>query len=588
VDIKKMKSKDSKSDTKRDIEIPATLTVGQLGEILNVDPIKVIKNLMRKGVMASINQSIEFEEAATVATDFNYRVYRKAEERGKPALSSVKEDSTTQKPRHPVVTLLGHIDHGKTTLLDAIRETDVVAKESGGITQHIGAYRVRVGDKKITFLDTPGHEAFTAMRARGAQVTDIVVLVVAADDGVMPQTEEAIDHAKAANVPIVVAINKIDKPNANPELVKKQLSEKGLLIEEYGGEVVCVPISAKKRKGIPELLESILVVAEMEDLKANPNCPAAGVIIESKLDASRGPIATVLVQIGTLKVGDNLVVGNTRGRVKAMFDYKGKRVRKAGPSTPVEILGLDNLPKPGEFIKVTKNEREAQILAMKHQDEERKYIGLDRLSAQLREGEIKELPIILKADVQGSIEPIKNSLDHLETEEIRVRIIHSGIGSVTENDVMLAIASEGIIVGFNTHPEPGATRLANASGVDIRLYNVIYDIIDDIKDALQGKLEPKYVEVVKGHATVRDVFSTKGKKVAGAYVSDGKITRGDKARVLRKDEIIEESVLDSLKHFKESVKEINQGFECGVGIEGFSRWEIGDVIEVYQVEKEER
>jgi translation initiation factor IF-2 len=574
-------------ETKLEVRIPTTLTVGQLSELLSIDPIKIIKLLIRKGIMANINQSIDFEEAALVATDFGYKV-RKKHQKSLLSYPSHENDSAATEPRPPIVTLLGHIDHGKTTLLDAIRQTDVAATEAGSITQHIGAYQIRIKGQKITFLDTPGHEAFTAMRARGAQVTDIVILVVAADDGIMPQTEEAIDHAQAAKVPTVVAINKIDKPNANPDRVKKQLAERGLLVEEWGGDTVCTELSAKKKLGIPELLENILVVAEMEELKANPDRPAIGAIIEAKLDANRGPVATALVQTGTLKVGDNFVIGNTYGRVKAMFDYKGKRVKKATPSTPVEVLGLNSVPRAGEILTVTKGEQKARALAAKHQQEEKESLDLDRLSAQLQKGELKELPIILKTDVQGSIEPIKGLLDRLETEEFRVRIIHSGAGSITENDVMLAIASKGIIVGFNTRSEPGAKRFADAEGVDIRLYDVIYDIVDDIEKALKGTLEPEYVEVVKGHAIIRKIFNIKGTKIAGVYVTDGKVAQGDLVKILRQNEIVCKSSMSSLRHFRESVKEIQQGFECGIGVEAFSDFEIGDIIELYRKEKEER
>jgi translation initiation factor IF-2 len=482
---------------------------------------------------------------------------------------------------------MGHIDHGKTSLLDAIRQTNVIATEAGGITQHIGAYQVEIDSRKITFIDTPGHEAFTAMRARGAQVTDIAVLVVAADDGVMPQTIEAISHARAAGVPIVVAINKIDKPNANVEQVKKQLSEQGLLIEEWGGDVICVPISAKKKQGISELLENILIVAEMLELKANPHCSASGAIIEAGLDRTKGPIATVLVQNGTLSIGDNVVVGDTWGKVKAMFTDAGKRVKSSGPATPVKILGLNGVPRAGDILKVVSCEREAKIVAQKRRQEKQLQTGvisLDNLSSRIQQG--KELNIVLKADVQGSIEPLRNSLEQLEMDKLKVHIIHSGSGSITEGDVLLALASKGIVIGFNTRPDPGAKQLAELEGVDIRCYEVIYDLADDVEKALKGMLEPSYIEVIEGRAEVRAVFSSsKHGKVSGAYVQSGKVSRGALARIFRQGQKVHQSSVSSLRRFKDDVKEVEAGFECGIGIEGFSQFEIGDIIEVYKKEK---
>ncbi len=492
-----------------------------------------------------------------------------------------------------MVVVLGHIDHGKTALLDQIRKTHIAEKEAGGITQHIGAYQVEVNGQKITFLDTPGHEAFTAMRARGAQVTDITILVVAADDGVMPQTLEAIDHAQAAGVPIVVAINKIDKPDANPEIVKQQLADAGLLIEEWGGDVVCVPISAKEKTGISELLENLLVVAEMEDLKADPSRSVVGVVIEAELDKSKGPLATVLIQTGTLRLSDTVVVGSTWGRVKAMFNDMGKRVRKAEPAMPVELLGLDSVPQAGDTLTSVAGEHQARALIQKRQQRVQqqpslvpKAVSLDNLFDQISAGQVKELNVILKADVQGSIEPIRSSLGQLAMEQVQVRIIHSGSGNITESDVMLAIASKGLIIGFGTGIEAGARRLADVEGVDIRSYDVIYHLVDDVDKALKGMLEPTYVEVIEGRAEVRAIFSSgRREKIAGVYVTEGKVSRGASARVRRGEQIVCESVVSSLRRFKDDVKEVTSGYECGVGIKDFTDFEIGDILELFTKEK---
>jgi translation initiation factor IF-2 len=482
---------------------------------------------------------------------------------------------------------MGHVDHGKTRLLDAIRQTNVMATEVGGITQHIGAYQVEVNGQKITFLDTPGHEAFTAMRARGAQVTDITILVVASDDGVMPQTLEAIDHARAAGVPIMVAINKIDKPEANSGLVKQQLADAGLLIEEWGGDIVCVLTSAKEKEGISELLENLLVVAEMENLRANPSLPAVGVVIEAKLDKTKGPLATVLVHNGTLRLGDTIVIGTTWGRVKAMFNDIGKRVRKAGPATPVELLGLNSVPQVGDTLTTVVSEHQAQVLIQKRQPETMpKSVKLDNLFDQISAGQVKELNVILKADVQGSIEPIRSSLEQLGTEEVKVRVIHSGSGNITESDVMLAIASKGLIIGFNTGCEPGARRLADVEGIDIRHYDVIYNLVDDVGKALKGMLEPTYVEVIDGRAEVRAIFPAgKREKAAGVYVTEGKISRGASARVRRQEQVVFESIVSSLRRFKDDVKEVAAGYECGVGIKDFSEFQVGDILELFRREK---
>jgi translation initiation factor IF-2 len=581
----------AKTDSKAlpHVSFPPVLSVKQLADLLQVSAVEVIKQLMRNGVMANINQAIDFDTAALVAAYFGYEAEKQ------PVSTRIKRPMPTGdgklSPRPPVVTIMGHVDHGKTSLLDAIRQSNVIATEAGAITQHIGAYQVEIDSRKITFLDTPGHEAFTAMRARGAQATDIAVLVVAADDGVMPQTIEAIDHARAADVPIVVAINKIDKPNSNPDKVKQQLADLGLVIEEWGGDTVCVPISAKKKQGIDELLENLLLVADILELKAEHDCPAEGVVIEARLDKTRGPVATLLVQKGILKPGDTLVIGNTWGRVKAMFNELGKHLKKAEPATPVEILGLNAVPHAGDSFKTVSNDREARTLLEKHKDMQQKVpahaktLGLSDLSTQISAGQIKELNIILKTDVQGSIEPIKDSLEQLGDEKVKVRVIHSGSGSITESDVLLALASKGIIIGFNSRPEPGAQRLAEAESISIRYYNVIYEVVKDVDKALKGMLEPTYTEVIEGQAEVLAVFDAgKKSKVAGVSVKEGKIRRDASARVIRQGESIHESRVSSLRRFKEDVKEVAVGFECGVKIEGFTDFQVGDIIQFYRQE----
>jgi translation initiation factor IF-2 len=581
---------EAKPEAKRAVVLPRRLTVKQLADILGVSGIDAIKCLMRNGVMANINQVVDYETAAIVAADLGFESKEEPQAPQAAPKPRIAETGKGIKLRPPVVTIMGHVDHGKTKLLDAIRQTNVVDTEAGQITQHIGAYQVEIHGQKITFLDTPGHEAFTAMRARGAQVTDIAILVVAADDGVMPQTLEAINHAKAAGVPIVVAINKIDKPTANPDRVKQQLAENGVIIEEWGGDVIAVPVSAKRGDGIPDLLENLLIVAEILELKADPDRPAIGVVIEARLDSSRGPMATVLVQTGTLEIGGYVVVGDIWGKVKAMFDDKGKRVKKAGPSTPVGVLGLSSVPQAGDSLTVVSGEKEARAEVQRQQKEKEmsstsKVPKLSNLFAQIQAGNVKELNIILKTDVQGSIEPIRDSLERLGSGEVKVRIVHSGSGSITENDVLLAIASKGIIIGFNARPEPGAKRLAEQEGVDIRSYQVIYTLVEDVEKALAGMLEPTYVDVVEGHGEVRATFSTRQGKIAGVYVTDGKIGRGASARVLRKGQPVFEGQVSSLKHFKENVREIAAGFECGVGVEGFPEFEVGDIIETYRKEK---
>lgn len=582
--------------------IPHSIGVRQLSDLLRVDSIQVIKQLMRNGIMANINQVIDYDTAAPIAASFGYQPHLQslreqqmasAAEESKKLKKLYGAESEGLQPRPPVVTVMGHVNHGKTRLLDAIRETNVMDSEAGGITQHIGAYQATVNGQKITFLDTPGHEAFTAMRAHGANITDVTILVVAADDGVMPQTIEAINHAKAADVPIVVAINKIDRENANVDLVKQQLADAGLVIEDWGGNIVCVEISAKEKIGISELLESVLLVAEMEDLKATPSLPAAGVVIEAEMDQNRGPLATVLIQSGTLKEGDTIVIGNTWGRVRAMFNDAGKRIKKAEPSTPAEILGLNLVPQVGDTLIAVDDERSAQALlekkraaALASASRTGKAVTLNNLYDQISAGKVKELNVILKTDVQGSIEPIRASLEQLGTEEVQVRIIHSGTGNISESDVMLASASNGFIIGFNVTADEGARRLAASQEIDIRYYNVIYSLTDDVDKALKGLLEPTYQEVIDGRAEVRAVFPAgKGAKAAGVYVTDGKITRNSSVRVHRGSEILVDSSVNSLKRFKDDVREVTSGYECGVGVKDFNDFEVGDTLEFYRMEK---
>ncbi len=583
------------------IEFPPAISVRQLSELLDVSPIEIIKRLMRSGIMANINQIVDFKTAATVAADFGYEAHLKHRLTGKNnRTGETKKQQRAQQAEHPsglilrppVVTIMGHVDHGKTKLLDAIRQSNVVDSEAGGITQHIGAYQVEIKGKKITFLDTPGHEAFTAMRARGAQVTDITILVVAADDGVMPQTLEAIDHARAAGVPIVVAINKIDKPGANPDRVKQQLAESGLVVEEWGGDTISIPVSAKEKLGITELLENLMVVAELEELKADPSKPAEGTVIEAAMDRTRGALFTVLVSSGTLQEGDVIAVGENWGRVKAMFNDTGKRVKKAPPSMPVAVLGLSNVPQVGDVMIVVVDEKEAsEVIEKRHKEAEKeayisKTVSLSNVYDQFSAGKIKELSIILKTDVQGSIEPIKTSLERLSSDEIKVRIIHSSTGNVNESDIMLAIASKAVIIGFNTNAEPGAKSSAEREGVSLRFYNIIYNMVDDVNKALKGMLAPIFVEVIDGHAEVRAVF-TAGKKenIAGVSVTDGKITRSSSVRVMRGSKKIHESTVSSLRRFKDDVREVATGYECGMGVDGFGDFQVGDILEFFRNEK---
>ncbi len=567
--------------------------------MLQATPNEVIRDLIKQGVFASINQVVEYDKAALVAKEIGFEPQPSAltvvqQDRQLSAnevmMATRNEDNTIVIP--PVVTIMGHVDHGKTSLLDTIRKTKVAAGEAGGITQHIGAYQVEVNGKKITFLDTPGHEAFTAMRARGAQVTHIAIIVVAADDGVMPQTREAIDHAQAAKVPIIIALNKIDKANANPDHVKQQLAEIGLVIEEYGGDIICVPVSARKGTGIDDLLEMILLLAEVQDIRANPNRPATGVIIEAKLEKNTGPTATVLVQQGTLKMGDNIVVGALAGKVRAMFNDRGKRIQKAPPSLPVSILGLPEVPQAGDHLEVTPDERTAKQLAQKVVEQRRNdgaplgQVSLDSLYTQMQEGTVKELNVVLKCDVQGSAEAIKNALTKLGEENIKVRLIHEGIGNISETDVHLAAASKAIVIGFNVKADGAAQREAQKEGVDIRYYNVIYKLTDDIQAALVGMLEPTFREVIEGHAEVVQIFKAgKTTVIAGCRVSDGKITRSSQARILRKDVKVYEGKIGSLRRGKDDVREVTSGYECGIVLDEFTDFEIGDIIEAFTQER---
>jgi len=583
----------AKADAPPLLEIPQAVTVGVLASLMSVEAIDVIKQLMRAGLMLTINEVVEFETAAMIAQSLGFQVRRpKPAERGPGSLviSSDQEDESQLQPRNPVVTILGHVDHGKTTLLDSIRNSNLTAGEAGGITQHIGAYQVEANGHLITFLDTPGHEAFTAMRARGAQVTDIAILVLAADDGIMPQTLEAIDHIKAAGVPMVVAINKIDRPEADQERTKRQLAEHDLLIEEWGGDVIAVPISALKGEGISELLENILVVAEVGDLKANPNRPARGVVVEAQIDKSRGPVATVLVQTGTLRVSDHVVAGETRGKIRAMLDDHGSRINEAGPSVPVSILGLGGLPQAGDILDVAPDEKAARALTEQRTKEREARRGagvtLEQVHSRLESGKSGSLDLIIKTDVQGTIGAITGALLALSTEEIRVNVVHAASGSITEPDVLLAVASDAIIVGFNSTPEPGAEKLSRQEDVEIRAYEVIYDLIDDVQSALKGMLAPTYRDIVEGVATVRAVFNVgRRQKAAGIYVSRGRISRGAQIHVLRGNKNIFSGPIISLKHFKDDVREIGTGVEGGLALEGFSDYQEGDVMEGHLTEE---
>ena len=575
--------------------LPATVSVKDLAEIAKLSPVDVIKQLMRNGIMASMNDAISFDVALLVTTAFGIPIRPEQQisiDTDVSRANQVDEDPDTLNPRPPVIAILGHVDHGKTTLLDAIRRAKVAESEVGHITQHIGAYQVTYNDKKITFLDTPGHEAFTAIRARGAKATDIAVLVVAADDGIMPQTIEAADHAKAASVPIVVAITKIDTPGADQEKVKAQLAERSLLVEEWGGDIISVPVSAIANEGIDELLDSLLVVAEVAELKANANRRATGVIIEAKLDRSRGPVATVLIQNGTLHVGDHLVAGMARGRVKALVDDLGNRIKSAFPSDPVEVMGFSSIPGAGEPFTVVPSEKDARALVesklsqSNDQHARTRNLSLEEVHTGVSSGQIKELSLVLKTDVQGSTEAVRSALERLEGDNIKVRILHAASGTVTESDVLLANASNAIIIGFNTSTEPGAERLAERDRVDIRHYNIIYRLTEEVEKALQGMLEPVQKEVLLGRAEVRATFSFgKSGQIAGCMVSEGRLTRGASLRVFRDSQVVHEGRIASLRHFKEDVAEIGSGMECGVGIAGYKDSQEGDILEAYRIER---
>ena len=587
------KKEEAKVEEIKTIVIPEVITIKELAEKMKLQPSAIVKKLFLQGTIVTINQEIDFEKAEEIAMD--YDVLCEKEKKVNVIEELLKEDEEDEKdmvPRPPVICVMGHVDHGKTSLLDAIRQTNVTAKEAGGITQHIGAYVVEYNGQRITFLDTPGHEAFTAMRMRGAQATDIAILVVAADDGVMPQTVEAINHAKAAGVEIIVAVNKIDKPSANVERVKQELSEYELIPEDWGGSTVFVPVSAHTKEGIPELLEMILLTAEVKELKANPNRKARGLVIEAQLDKGRGPVATVLVQKGTLRVGDAIAAGSCHGKVRAMMDDKGNRVKEAGPSTPVEILGLNDVPNAGEVFVALQNEKEARSFAEtfiaegknKLLEDTKAKLSLDDLFSQIKAGNVKELPIIVKADVQGSVEAVKQSLEKLSNEEVMVKVIHGGVGTINESDVTLASASNAIIIGFNVRPDATAKSIADREKVDMRLYRVIYQAIEDVEAAMKGMLDPIFEEQVIGHAIVRQTFKASGVgTIAGSYVLDGKIQRGCKARVTRDGEQLFDGPLASLKRFKDDVKEVNAGYECGLVFEGFNDLQEDDTIELYMM-----
>jgi translation initiation factor IF-2 len=591
---------DNGHNTKK-IELSSSITVRDLAQLMQTSPIDVIKALMSNGVMASINQPIDFDTAAIVASEMGFEAIPESPKIVEQDLGEIpqwrkviaKEATENLELRPPVVTILGHVDHGKTTLLDAVRETNVAEGEVGGITQHIGAYQAEHNGHLITFLDTPGHAAFTAMRARGAQGADIVILVVAADDGVMPQTKEAIAHAKAAKVPIIVALNKIDKSNADPDRVRQQLAEVGLVPDDWDGDTIVVPMSAKRREGLEDLLEAIILVSDNMEIHANPNGQVIGTVIEAELDRSKGALATLLVQNGTLEVGDVVVVGKAFGKLKALFDFRGRRIRKAGPSTPVSVMGLNEVPQAGDIFQVVPSERDARVLVTekshlveKGSASKKAQITLEQLFDQFKAGVIPELRLIIKADVQGSLEPIISSLKDLCTEELSVSILYAETGNITENDVMLAAASKAVIVGFSVQADVSARRLAENEGVSIRLYDIIYRMIEDIEKALNGMLEPVEKETVLGHADVRKVFRiSKVGNIAGCYIIDGEIRRNTRAKVIRNGEIVAIGEISSIKHLQEDVRELRQGFECGIAIRNFTDYMEGDKIECVLVEK---
>lgn len=594
------KEKESKQDmsevVKQDegiFEIDDTIVVGELAQILNVPATDVIMSIMKLGIMANINQTIKFETAEKVALDYDVMLVQKEKEEEVVDFVIEEDREEDLKPRSPIVTVMGHVDHGKTTLLDTIRNTKVTNSEAGGITQHIGASEVVINGKKIVFLDTPGHEAFTEMRARGAQVTDIVIIVVAADDGIMPQTIEAIDHVKAAGVPMIIAINKIDKPTANIDRVRQELSEKGILVESWGGTTIDVPVSAKTGEHIDDLLEMVLLVAEMEELRANPNRKAIGTVVESKLDKGRGTVATLIVQNGTLKEGDPVVAGTAYGRVRAMLNSKGKRIKKAGPSTAVEIQGLNSVPDAGDQFFAVSSDKEARDLGTARQERKREEymkqtskISLEDLFEKMQSGEMKELNIIVKADVQGSIDAIKKSFEKISNEEVVVKVIHGSVGAITESDVMLASASNAIIIGFNVRPATGAVSIAEREKVDMRTYRIIYEAIEDVEKAMKGMLSPEFVEEELGKAEVRMPFKVpKVGMIAGSYVLEGKIQRNAKVRLVRDGIVIYEGEIDSLRRFKDDVKEVSTGYDCGIGLTNYNDIKEGDIIENYIIKE---
>ncbi|WP_302178212.1 translation initiation factor IF-2 [Phascolarctobacterium succinatutens] len=573
------------------VEIGESINVQEFSKLIKREVNEVIKALFMLGVMVTINQDIDFDTAQLIGDNFGVEVGQKAPEEDPTEIPEVDDPPEKRVPRPPVITVMGHVDHGKTSLLDAIRKTNVTSREAGGITQHIGAYKVNYQGKQIVFLDTPGHEAFTAMRARGAQVTDVAILVVAADDGVMPQTIEAINHAKAAKVPIIVAINKIDRPGANPDHVKQQLAEHELIPEDWGGDTIMVPVSAHQKTGISDLLEMILLVAEMQELKANPNLPAHGTIIEAQLDKGRGPVATVLVQRGTLHIGDTIIAGTSYGKVRAMINDRGEKVKKALPSTPVEVLGLNDVPAAGDILDST-DEKTARGVAEKRiakkKEEEIKLnskVSLDDLFQRIKEGEIKELNIVVKADVQGTIEALKASLEKIKNDEVKVAVVHAGVGAITESDVMLASAANALIIGFNVRPDANARKAAETEKVDVRTYRVIYDALNDVEAAIKGMLAPKFKEVIQGRVEIRQLITISKLKIAGCYVVEGKVTNSSKVRVVRDGIVVHEGVIESLRRFKDDVKEVAQGFECGITLEKFSDLKEGDIFEVYDMEE---
>ncbi|MFZ0890767.1 MAG: translation initiation factor IF-2, partial [Candidatus Binataceae bacterium] len=576
--------------SKRVVRITEGVTVGDLGRNMGVKAGELIKKLMELGVMSTLNQVLDPDTATLVAHEFGYTVENVAFDVESAIEESTEEEEGEPTPRPPVVTVMGHVDHGKTSLLDAIRKTNVIAEEFGGITQHIGAYTVTANGHPITFVDTPGHEAFTAMRARGAKVTDIVVLVVAADEGMMPQTVEAINHARAAKVPIIVAINKIDRPEANIDRVKQQLTEQGLIPEDYGGDTITVPVSARTREGLDKLLEMVLLQAELMELRARPDRPAKGTVVESQLDRGRGPVATVLIQEGTLHQGDPFVCGVSYGRVRAMLDHRGERLTEAGPSTPIEIFGLSEVPEPGTLFTVAEEAKTRQVAEFRRSKQREgelaktSRVSLEQLSQRMAAGEVKELKVIVKGDVQGSVEALSDALRRLSTIEVKLDIIHSSAGAISETDVTLAAASKAVVIGFNIRPEQKAAALAEKEGVEIRLYTVIYEAINDMREAMEGLLAPTYREKALGRAEVRKTFTVPGATVAGSMVLDGKITRAARVRLVRDSRVVWEGKIASLRRFKDDVREVASGYECGIGLENYNDIKTGDVIEAFEME----